>query len=63
MESLAAGAHIWAMKRKTLPAQNVLTNKRDNESDLGGVRLVDQPRDDDPDRRPAVRETDRPQVR
>ncbi len=29
------------MKRKAIPVQTILTNKRDNESDLGGVHLVE----------------------
>ena len=37
------------MKRKAIPVQTILTNKRDNESDLGGVRLVEP---GDPDARP-----------
>jgi hypothetical protein len=40
------------MKRKTVPIRTVLTNRRDNESDLGGVQLVERKASDDGVTRP-----------
>jgi hypothetical protein len=39
------------MTRKTIPVRTVLTNRRDNESDLGDVKLVERKSSED---RPAL---------
>ncbi len=40
------------MKRKTLPVRTILTNRRDSESDLGGVQLVERKTSEDRDAAP-----------
>jgi len=47
------------MKRKTVPIRTVLTNRRDNESDLGDVQLVERKTSEDRDAEP-VRNEDKP---
>ncbi len=47
------------MKRKTLPVRTILTNRRDSESDLGGVTLVERKTSEDRDAAP-VRNADKP---
>ena len=47
------------MKRKTVSVRTVLTNRRDNESDLGGVQLVERKTPEDRDA-PPVRNEDKP---
>ncbi len=52
MENLGRRAQVYGMKRKTVPIRTVLTNRRDNESDLGGVQLVERKASDDGVTRP-----------
>ena len=47
------------MKRKTVPIRTVLTNRRDNESDLGGVQLVERRTSEDRPLSPPVRNEDK----
>ncbi len=47
------------MKRKTVAVRTVLTNRRDTESDLGGVKLVERKTSEDRDA-PPVRNEDKP---
>jgi len=35
------------MTRKTIPVRTILTNRRDTESDLGGVQLVERKTSED----------------
>ena len=47
------------MTRKTVPVRTVLTNRRDNESDLGDVKLVERKTSEDR-QAPPVRTADKP---
>ena len=48
------------MKRKTVPVRTVLTNRRDTESDLGGVQLVERKTSEDRPLSPPARNADKP---
>jgi hypothetical protein len=47
------------MKRKIIPIRTILTNRRDSESDLGGVQLVERKTSEDRDAAP-VRHQEKP---
>ncbi len=48
------------MTRKTLPVRTILTNRRDTESDLGGVQLVKLRPSEDRPQSPPARNADKP---
>ena len=48
------------MKRKTVPVRTVLTNRRDTESDLGGVQLVERKTSEGRPLSPPARNADKP---
>ncbi len=47
------------MKRKVIPIRTILTNRRDTESDLGGVTLIERKTSEDRDTAP-VRNQEKP---
>ena len=48
------------MTRKTIPVRTVLTNRRDTESDLGDVKLVERKTTEDRPPSPPRRNEDKP---
>ena len=47
IENLGCPAQTKGMKRKIIPIRTILTNRRDSESDLGGVQLVERKTSED----------------